>query len=132
MNKEDLILRQLVKIADKQQKIIQKLAQTVAENPSGDMNITPPAPMQDPNIEYLMGAIPVAATNVGINNVVVVSVEKQPGAQSNSGAIMDNSYMAQIKGIPVKQSNSFKQEWDKQLTAQKPDLVGHVGFYFID
>jgi hypothetical protein len=79
-----------------------------------------------------MGAIPVAATNVGINNVVVVSVEKQPGAQSNSGAIMDNSYMAQIKGIPVKQSNSFKQEWDKQLTAQKPDLVGHVGFYFID
>jgi hypothetical protein len=132
MNKEDLILRQLVKIADKQQKIIQKLAQTVAENPSGDMNITPPAPMQDPNIEYLMGAIPVAAANVGINNVVVISVDKQPSAQPNSGATMDDTYIAQIKGIPTKQGNTFKQVWDKQLATQKPDLVGRVGFAFVN
>lgn len=129
-NKEEQILTKLLKIAGNHQKVIEKLAQTVAENPSGDLAVPGPSPVQDPQIEYLMRAIPVAAANVGINNVVVMRVDKHPSAPSDSGVTMEDTYVAQIKGIHGKLGDIFKQAWDKQLAAQKPDLVGRVGFFF--
>lgn len=127
MNNETHILAKLLKIAKNQQKIITKLAQTVAENPSGDMS---QAPQQDPNIEYLIGAIPVAAVNAGINNVVVTKVDKHPSAPASSGGTMAETYLAHIKANPGKHGEAFKQTWEKQLATQKPDLVGRVGFIF--
>lgn len=127
-NKEEQILAKLLKIAVKQQQAIEKIAQTVAENPSGDAATV----RQDPEIEYLMRAIPVAAANIGINNVVVIKVDKHPSALSDSGATMADTYVAQIKGVPGKLGDTFKQTWDKQLATQKPDLVGRVGFFFVD
>jgi hypothetical protein len=132
LNKEEQLLAKLLKIAEKQQKAIEKIAQTVAENPSGELAVPGPHPTQDPTIEYLMRAIPTAAANVGINNVVVMKVDKHPSALSDSGATMEDTYVAQIKGIPGKLGDTFKQTWDKQLAAQKPDLVGRVGFFFAD
>lgn len=126
-NKEKLVISKLLKIAENQQKIIQRLAQTVAENPSGDLASSPQG---DPTIAYLMGAIPVAAANAGINNVVVTKVDKHKSAPTGSGAVMADTYTAQIQGITGKQGDLFKQMWDKQLAAQKPDLVGRVGFFF--
>jgi DNA-binding ferritin-like protein len=84
-------------------------------------------PHQDETIKYLIGAIPIAAANVGINNVVVSRVEKHPAVQTGAAQI-DDTYTAFVTGIPPKQAESFKKSWDKQLAAQKPDLVGRVGF----
>lgn len=84
---------------------------------------------QDPVIEYLMRAIPTAAANVGINNVVVTKVDKHDG-QSGDNVATPSTYTAQITGISGKQGDIFKQSWDKQLAAQKPDLVGRVSFFF--
>lgn len=127
MNNEKHILAKLLKIAQNQQKIITKLAQTIAENPSGNVS-TPP--QQDPNIEYIMSGIPVAAVNAGITNVVVTKVDKHPSASSDSGATMNETYMAHIQANPGKHGEAFKQIWEKQLATQKPDLVGRVGFIF--
>jgi hypothetical protein len=127
MNNEAHILAKLLKIAENQQKIIAKLAQTVAENPSGSVSAPP---QQDPNIEYIMSGIPVAAANSGINNVVVMKVDKHPSAPSDSGGVMAETYMAHIKANPGKYGDAFKQTWEKQLATQKPDLVGRVGFIF--
>jgi hypothetical protein len=126
-NKEKLVISKLLKIAENQQKIIMKLAQGVTENPSEG---APASPQTDPNIAYLMGAIPVAAANAGINNVVVTKVDKHDSAPTDTGAVMSDTYTAQIQGITGKQGDLFKQTWDKQLAAQKPDLVGRVGFFF--
>lgn len=84
----------------------------------------------DPNIEYLLSAIPTAAANAGINNVVVSKVEPAPGGTSGSGAHMEAGYTAFIRGVPGKAGDMFKNTWDKQLAAQKPDLVGRVSFIF--
>lgn len=113
------IIEKLIKIAETQQKVIQKLAAMVDEHPK-----------EDPEIAYLMSAIPVAAANAGINNVVVTKVDKHKSAPTGSGAVMADTYTAQIQGISGKQGDLFKQTWDKQLAAQKPDLVGRVGFFF--
>jgi hypothetical protein len=105
----------LIKIAERQQEIIKRLAAIVG---------------MDPNIEYLMSAIPTAAANAGINNVVVTKVEPKPGGTSDSGAQMESGYVAYIRGVPPKAGDTFKHVWDKQLAAQKPDLVGKVSFIF--
>lgn len=119
MNKEKQALNKLLKIAENQQKIIEKLALMIDH------------PKEDKTIEYLMSAIPVAAANAGINNVVVSKVDKHQGGTTGAGAVMPETYTAQINGISGKQGESFKATWDKQLATQKPDLVGRVGFFFI-
>jgi DNA-binding ferritin-like protein len=89
------------------------------------------SPQTDPVIEYLMRAIPVAAANANINNVVVSKVEVIPSA-SVGKVQLEDTYMAYIVGIPAQQAQTFKNTWDKQLAAQKPNLIGHVGFSFQD
>jgi hypothetical protein len=131
-NKEKRAIAKLVKIAKNQQKIIHKLAQDMTGNISTQLSAPASPPQQDPNVEYLMRAIPTAAANAGINNVVVIKVDKQPSATTNFGAVMDDTYTTQVRGIPNKQRNIFKQVWDKQVSIQKPDLVGKVSFFYED
>jgi hypothetical protein len=105
----------LIKIAERQQTIIRRLAVM-----SG----------QDPNVEYLLGAIPIAAANAGVNNVVVYRVEPKPGGTSDSGAQMDAGYIAFVRNVPEKARETFIRVWDKQLATQKPDLTGRVNITF--
>jgi hypothetical protein len=127
-NKEKQVVLALLKIAEKQQRIIKKLAQTVAENPSGELS-TVTKPQTDPNVDFIMTAIPAAAVNAGINNVVVTKVDTNKSAPTGSG-YMSQTYLAHIMANPGKRGDAFKQLWEKQLATQRPDLVGRVGFIF--
>lgn len=122
--KEQAAFKLLLKIAERQQHIIEKLAQTVAENPAPKPGGT------DPNVEFLMRAIPVAAANAGINNVIVTKVDTHPTVSSGGGATMATTYMVHMTGVPAKMGDTFKKVWDTQLSTQKPELVGKVGFVF--
>jgi hypothetical protein len=105
----------LIKIATKQQQIIEKLAQTTNSISDEDRPwYLPKPPETDPVVVYLMKYIPVAAANAGISGVMVTNVD------------ITNNYVAHVKGIPPKLGGLFRKVWDKQLATQKPELVGRV------
>lgn len=105
------IIEKLLKIASNQQKIIEKLAQAIQPT------------VVDPLALYLKkGLAQVAGLNMGLNDVNVLEVDKTP----------EGTYMMHITGVPVPKRQNFVQVMMKQLTTQKPELEGKVGYIFAD
>lgn len=101
--KNQAIIERLVKIASKQQKILERLAQ-----------------QQDPNIAYLQQAASVAAANSNINLTVPRDVQVTGSAAQYRVSVI----------VPAGTSNEemdlFKRQYLNQIKVQKPQLAGKV------
>lgn len=109
--KEKIIIQKLLKIANNQQKILQKLAQ-----------------QQDINVEYLRRAAQESASNTGFAPTFV-DVTKTQGSQSpapgsNSMITVEPVYVVTIHGSP--KENNMRQKYvntfKAQVRTQKPEL----------
>lgn len=121
MNKEELIIRKLLKVVANQQKILTKLAQTA-----------------DPNIKYLTDAAQVASMNSGLNatHVTVTSTGGGSG-QASTGTVIGQGYMVTVGGAP--KNNQLRQKFmdtlKRQVATQKPDqpdLASNLSIIFSD
>lgn len=114
------VLEQLVKIANNQQAIINKLAAYTDPGKSHG------APQIDPNIAYLKGAAQVSASNSGFN-ATDVNVEHF-GAASHDNVIEKGNYVVKVSGAP--QNNQIRQKFlttfKTQVQTQKPELSDNL------
>src|ERR1700722_15866235 len=111
MNKDTLIIQKLIKIAENQQKILERLAQT-----------------QDPNVEYLRRAVQVAGINL-TPKPLALSAFVSP-KQGGGYTVMVDGFPPVQENVPqdVERDNnakmSFKKNFDNQLQSQqKGDLL---------
>jgi hypothetical protein len=104
----------LIKIATKQQNIIEKIAEKLST-------------ANDPMMSYLVTAIPNAAVLAGLHNATVTRIEPKPSVKTDAG-VQEGGYMVTISGIPANMGQKFKEVWDSFLAANKPELVGKVSF----
>lgn len=125
MNKEELILQKLVKIAANQQKILQKLAQ-----------VAPPTEKRDENIDYIThNLVPIVASNLALKGVSVV-VDMLPGTPAGGDALggyvaeQSFTYYAKISGVPKEKEKQFADAMVRQITAQKPELAKIFSYTF--
>lgn len=122
MDKEELVIRKLLRIASNQQKILAKLAQVVAEDYS----------------DYLKGVAQVAAANAGFQatDVHVTRTEGHTGstAGSTDTVVVEPGYIVTVKGAPKdnatreKYLNTFKT----QVKTQKPGLEANLSIILED
>lgn len=125
MSKEKLILSKLLKIAENQQKILQKLAQ-----------VAPPEEKRDENIDYITHQlVPITASNLGLQGVtaVVDVLPSTPSGGSATGSFVEeqpHTYYAKISGVPKPKEKIFADAMVRQLTAQKPELVKIFSYSF--
>lgn len=114
-SKDKLIISKLFKLASKQQKIIEILAQ-----------VTP-----DLNIEYLKRAWTTAAANSGVSMVVSPEVEFNPGKDEGDVQVGE-TYTLYADGIPS--DNELRKKlmdvFKTQVKSQKPELDGKLGIIF--
>lgn len=109
MSKETLIIKKLLKIAQSQQKILAKLAQTI----------------QDPNVEYLKRAAGDALMNSGINAHYFVTSKAGTSIDTPSGnkAETATEYTVTVSGAPS--DNALRQKFmdtlKTQIKTQKPN-----------
>lgn len=99
---EKLVIKQLLKIATKQQEIIAKLAQA-----------------QDPNVEYLRRVAVVAGANLNVN-VTESHVVPLEGGNTGTSAL-PNGYTLHVKGVPSNLREKYIATVKAQVKAQKPD-----------
>jgi hypothetical protein len=121
------ILNKLIKIANNQQKIIEKLAQ------KSHGNLPNQFPSNSDNELYLRRAIPVAMANTGLKSVHF-SVNEQLGGMKN-GVSIPNTYIINIMG--AQPDNTIRQNFinvlKKQVSLQKsdqPDLAENLSIIF--
>lgn len=120
-SKEKTIISKLVSLASKQQKILAKLAQAAQEDVEGTK-------------AYLKGAWETAALNSSISPVTSPqSIEYVPGgAVAGKPHVSTGSTYTITGAIPEDKRLQFKNTFERQLAAQKPDLVDRVGMIFQD
>lgn len=112
-DKEKLIIGKLLKIAENQQKILQRLAQTQ---------------VHDPIIDYINNRlIAVVAANMGIPNVLANTTKQEgtPPAASSNGIFnpqQPSTYVSNITGVPTDKQQAFSKATMAQLNAQKPEV----------
>jgi hypothetical protein len=116
---EKLIITKLFKIAEKQQKIIHKLAQ-----------IQSPTELTK---AYLKRTVDVAATNAGVRVPVGGTVSFTAGSQ-DADIKIDGTYTVMVTGM--NQSNettkqNFLKVFKDQVHAQKPELDSKVNILFV-
>ena len=108
MSKSEQILGALVKIAEKQQKILQKLA-----------DVAPPDEHRDPNIDYITHqVVPIVASNLSLPGVTAVV---------DAG---HNAYRAIISGVPQAKQQKFGEAVVRQIQLQKPELAKIFSYTF--
>lgn len=118
-SKDKVIIGKLVALAEKQQKILTKLAQAVQE----DVEATK---------KWLSSAWITAAINSGVPGMTPESVDYNPGGPSDIPNVTEGSIYAVTGVIPDKARLQFKDTFERQIAAQKPELVGRVGMIFKD
>ena len=114
--KDKKIIEKLLSLAEKQQKILTKLAQAAQEDIEG-------------NKAYLASAWQTAGANMGVptSNPTVEYKEPEPG--SDPGVTLGSSYV--VTGpIPANARNKFVTTFKAQISAQKPELDGKVSTIF--
>lgn len=117
---DKLIIERLFKLAQKQQQILVKLAQAVQEDVEG-------------NKQYLSSAWVTAAVNSGVPGITPESIEYMPGGQDKNHPNVTIGSTYTITGIIPEQARmQFKDTFERQVAAQKPDLEGRVGMIFKD
>lgn len=113
---QKLIIAKLLKIAENQQKVIQKLAQS----------------LQDPNVAYLQRAWQTATVNSGVPQSATPEVTVNPGSFQGNIQVGE-TYTVNATGVP--QSNVLRQKlidtFKTQVKAQKPNLDGKVSVMFV-
>jgi hypothetical protein len=121
-SKEKIIISKLVKLAEKQQKILTRLAQATQEE---DVEGTK---------AYLKGAWETAALNAGITPVRSPdSIEYIAGGPVAGKPHVSTGSTYTITGvIPEDKRLEFKNTFERQLAAQKQELVDRVGMIFKD
>lgn len=106
----------LLKVAESQQKILQKLAQIA---------------VQDPNIDYLKRAWQTAAVNSGAGQSVTPTIEATPG-RTEGDVHIGETYTVYAADVPA--NNDLRRKlldtFKAQIKSQKPDLDGKVGVIF--
>lgn len=125
MSKEKLILSKLLKIAENQQKILERLAQTA-----------PPDERRDENIDHIThNLVPIVASNLGLQGVTV-TVDIQPGVPSGGSATgsfvaeQPHTYYAKISGVPKPKEKQFADSMVKMIQLQKPELAKMFSYTF--
>jgi hypothetical protein len=117
---EKLIITKLFKIAEKQQKIIHKLAQM--QSPT------------DMTKAYLKRTVDVAATNAGIKVPVGATVSFTPGIQTEDNVKLDGTYTVMVTGMNASNEatkQTFLKVFKDQVHAQKPELDSKVSVLFM-
>ena len=116
MDKETLIIQKLLKIADNQQKILQRLAQA-----------------QDTNVDYLHRAVQTAGVNMSQPLSLTAFVTPKDGGYT----VTVDGFPAVSEGDPkdVQRDNavktSFKKNFDNQLQAQqKGELLNSLALVY--
>lgn len=118
-----LLAQKLLKIAQNQQKILEKLAQTAP--PTNQMEDV------EGTKKYLSSVWQTAGLNAGVVQMSNPFVTYTPGSKSESGAMMEGGYM--VRGpIPAAQRQKFQDTFNRQLQTQKPELQGRVSTMFDD
>lgn len=114
------VIAKLIKIAQNQQKIIEKLAQ-----------------QSDPNIDYLRSAVQVAVVNTGFKARTFYVTTKGGGAVPPGNKMTSSpvGYIVSMEGSP--ENNNLRQRFvdvlKKQIATQKPDqpeLVDNLSVLF--
>lgn len=118
---EKLIINKLLKLAEKQQKILAKLAQAVQEDVEG-------------NKAALKTIWENVAGQSGINPVTPVeSVEYAPGGVTPGQPNIETGSTYTVTGaIPEDKRMAFKMAFEQEVAAQKPELADRVGMIFKD
>jgi len=118
-SKEKLIIQKLLAIAEKQQKVLTKLAQAGED--------------VEANKAYLKQAWQTAGLNTGISEMWTPTVEFTPGGPSSTdpGVTLDGNYVV-TGAVPVTQREKFLRTFKAQVASQKPDLDGKVSTIFKD
>jgi hypothetical protein len=119
-SKDKAIIEKLFKVAQKQQDILVKIAQTIQED-------------VESNKKYLSNAWMTAALNSGIPGISPESIDYTPGGpDSNNPNIVISSTYTVTGVIPALSRELFKTNFEKQIASQKPELDGRVGMIFKD
>lgn len=123
MSNEKVILAKLLKIAQNQQKILEKLAQT--------------APGHDPTIDYITHSlVPTVAVNMALNGVSVFVriLDAVPAGGDSTGQFVHKQpsrFAAEISGVPADKQQAFATAMMKQLQLQKPALASVFTYSFV-
>lgn len=109
------VIEKLISIAEKQQKIIQKLAQA-----------------QDPNIAYLKQVGEAAAINTGAGVPISVQVTANtPQANPDPGITTTPGYTMRVSGFTTDDMKTkFKTNLDNTLKLQKPELLDNLSVFY--
>lgn len=116
-NKEKEILTKLVALAEKQQKILVKLAQVAQEDTQA-------------NVQYLKSTWQTAALNSGVPGRTP-DVQYTPGSTQDDGVVIGGNYMVTGE-VPAASRDKFLQTFKAQIASQKPELDGKVSTIFKD
>lgn len=111
------VLIQLIKIAEKQRRILNRLAQEV---------------VQDPNIQWLNDAAHTVGTNMSTPRLNV-QVSKTAGSQYDNTTI-DGGYTVGVGGLPKDNAkrNDFILSLKTMIGLQRPNLVSGLSIVFTD
>lgn len=115
---EKQIIRKLLALATKQQKVLTKLAQ-MQEDVEG-------------NKSYLKNTWQTAGLNTGISEMMSPTVEYRPGGPASTEGVTTGSNYVVTGTIPVAQREKFLKTFKAQVVAQKPELDGKVSTIFKD
>ena len=116
-NKEKQILSKLIALADKQQKILVRLAQAAQDTPEALTS-------------YLKNTWMTAALNSGVTGATP-TVKYTPGSQTATGETIGDNYMVTGE-CPVAAREKMLRQFKAQIASQKPDLDGKVSTIFQD
>lgn len=121
MKNEKELLVQLFKLATKQQKIIERLAQDQKA---------------EENIQYLTRACQTAAANCGFTATDVHASHSGAGAvngpNTSSITTVEETYTVSLSGAPKEVREKFVVTFKAQVQAQKPDLANKLSIIFND
>lgn len=119
-SKDQLILEKLLKLAEKQQKVLTKLAQAVQED-------------IEANKQWLSSAWNIAAVNSGVVGSSPESIEYVPGGTDPNKPNVTISSTYTVTGVvPVNAREQFKRNFERHIATAKPELDGRVGMIFKD
>jgi hypothetical protein len=115
----------LIKIAERQQKIITKLSQ-----------VAPPDQHRDANIDYIThNLVAIVAANLRIPNVTatVTILPATPSGGSSGGYVAEQpaKYATDINGVPKAREQQFGNALIKQIQTQRPELAKVFSYNFV-
>lgn len=135
--KEKLIINKLFKLAESQQKVIQKLAQTIGaaslNSPKAvdDLQNTNPKMSSEQVLNYLKSTWTTAAVNSGVGKSSTPEIEFTPGRSEGNVQIGEN-YTVFANDVP--NNNDMRKKlidtFKAQIKSQKPELDGKIGIIF--